>query len=608
MNAQVDDFIRRVRLRYLFRNKPSQPFKLYPTFKKIMFNPQEASQPIEVYLSQVKKKITDQVQETVRIPSNQLPARSRSRMPSWLIPTLTELRDNKDIIITNADKNMGICIVSAQAYIEEGLRQLSDPNTYERVTEKPNLNLVLGLIRNLLATSNVLYADPKKKTLTKPAEYILQLENHPALRMGMFYMLMKVHKTPITGRPIVSSINTATYFASKYVDYCLQPFLKRIPSFVESSQHLISKLHRHDPFPDSATILCADIDSLYPNIPLDIGMEYFRQSLLHYNENERLHHPLLIDFLCKLTRIILSNNYFSFGDQVYLQVNGTAMGTPVAVVFACLFIDHLERTIFGQTGIRPLLYQRYIDDIFAIFKSPEEAQRYITAFNEHLPTIHCSNYSINQQSGIFLDVEIFRPDPFMGHWSTRLYQKPQNKYLYLPPFSFHSQKMFPAFIREEIRRYRILSSEDRDFKTACDQFRERLLARGYPPDMLEASFSLTLSRDDLLDKIQARFSPPTASSNANANANHPPAPPPPNPLIFRSILTPETLHLSLSKHLKPDPDLLMDPDMMQLMQPRHPVTCFSNSKSIASFFSKSRRTLHQATSSGQSAPSASTTT
>lgn len=603
MDTQVNDFIRRVRLRYMFRNKPDSAFKLYPTFRKTVFQPNNASPPIEAYLRYAKGKIMEKLDQTLAISPNQLPTRSRCHMPNWLTPTLKDLRDNKDIIITNADKNMGICIVNTQAYINEGLRQLSDTNTYTLVTEKPDMNSLFNGLRELLTRHMFLYVDTRKKKLSTYAEYMLQLENHPALRIGAFYMLMKVHKTPIAGRPIVSSINTVTYFASKFVDYCLQPFLKRIPSYVESSQHLIYKLHRHDPFPESATILCADIDSLYPNIPLEKGMEYFQQSLLRYNAIEKRFAPREIIFLCELTYWILKNNYFMFGDKMYLQKQGTAMGTPVAVVFACLFIDQLERLIVEQTGIRALLYNRYIDDIFGIFDSPEEAQRFITAFNSHLPTIHCSNVTISQQSGIFLDVEIFRPSPFQGQWSTRLYQKPQNKYLYLPPFSFHSKKMFSAFIREEIRRYRILSSEDQDFKTACDQFRKRLQARGYTPATLEAPFSLIPSRQDLLKRIQARFSPPPIQPNANAS----PMPvPPPNPLIFKTILTPETLHLSLGKQLKPDPSFLADRDMQQLMQPRPPVICFSNSKSIASLFSKSRRTLHQATSSGQSAPSSST--
>ena len=43
--------------------------------------------------------------------------------------------------------------------------------------------------------------------------------------------------------------------------------------------------------------------------------------------------------------LILSNNIFRFGTQIYQQIKGTAMGTPRATNYANLFINKLKNQI-----------------------------------------------------------------------------------------------------------------------------------------------------------------------------------------------------------------------------------------------------------------------
>jgi hypothetical protein len=45
----------------------------------------------------------------------------------------------------------------------------------------------------------------------------------------------------------------------------------------------------------------------------------------------------------------LFNNYISFIGKYYLQLCGTAMGTPLAVVFANIYVYMLENEMFHYT-------------------------------------------------------------------------------------------------------------------------------------------------------------------------------------------------------------------------------------------------------------------
>ena len=52
---------------------------------------------------------------------------------------------------------------------------------------------------------------------------------------------------------------------------------------------------------------------------------------------------------------------------MYHQKLGTAIGTKFAPPYANLFMAGLETNIFSDTNVQPLLWLRYLDDIFCIW-------------------------------------------------------------------------------------------------------------------------------------------------------------------------------------------------------------------------------------------------
>ena len=102
-----------------------------------------------------------------------------------------------------------------------------------------------------------------------------QLENKPAeglktikARTPQFYLLPKIHKENIPGRPVVSSINSHTKKMSEFVDYHLQPIVKSLTSYVQDTTDFINKIEtltKH--LPQKAILVAMDVKSLYTNIP-----------------------------------------------------------------------------------------------------------------------------------------------------------------------------------------------------------------------------------------------------------------------------------------------------------------------------------------------------
>jgi len=69
------------------------------------------------------------------------------------------------------------------------------------------------------------------------------------------------------------------------------------------------------------------------------------------------------------------------------------------------------------------------------------------------------------------------------------YQKPHNRYLYIPRMSFHRAHTFAGFVRGELIRYAVTNSAETGFHRMRRRFMQRLLARGYSKAWLRGVFA-----------------------------------------------------------------------------------------------------------------------
>ena len=149
-------------------------------------------------------------------------------------------------------------------------------------------------------------------------------------------------------------MTSITYNASVYLDIRLQPLLRTIPTFIQDSASLILHLADHQ-FPKSCWFLEADVESLYPSIVITDGLLSLEKFLLSHQVSQ----PEIL-FILDLTHWVLSNNFLKFGNNHFLQIQGTAMGTPVAVAFACIHLAIIEdeiqlQSLEQETYTEPLL-------------------------------------------------------------------------------------------------------------------------------------------------------------------------------------------------------------------------------------------------------------
>ena len=71
---------------------------------------------------------------------------------------------------------------------------------------------------------------------------------------------------------------------------------------------------------------------------------------------------------------------FSFNNNMYKQIDGVTMGSPLRVVLANTFIGYHESKVFESTT-KLFFYHQYEDDTFVIFGSEDECTSFLDALN-----------------------------------------------------------------------------------------------------------------------------------------------------------------------------------------------------------------------------------
>jgi hypothetical protein len=107
-------------------------------------------------------------------------------------------------------------------------------------------------------------------------------EFKPKKREEILIYYLKFYKATLGARPVVSAVNTITYYASRFLHNLLYPYVEKLPTICFSSQSLLPILNKSFSLKSDSVILCADVTSLYPSIRHDFGISVVEQVLIDF--------------------------------------------------------------------------------------------------------------------------------------------------------------------------------------------------------------------------------------------------------------------------------------------------------------------------------------
>ena len=220
-----------------------------------------------------------------------------------------------------------------------------------------------------------------------------------------------------------------------------------------------------------------DFVSLYQNIDPEHAtfvLTDFMSRILDTN------HLSIYAFKVLLT-LLFENNVFKFKNNYYRQQKGLIMGCICGPTIANLYLYIMEQNWINIH--KPLLYYRFIDDIFLVtekelnFKQFEETFIYLKLTLNHGNTIN------------FLDLNISF-NSITNKLETSVYYKPTNNFSYLITSSDHPESIFKNIPKSLFIRLRRINSNFSDFVLACKEIINQLLKRGYKFRVLIKTFKI----------------------------------------------------------------------------------------------------------------------
>ena len=212
--------------------------------------------------------------------------------------------------------------------------------------------------------------------------------------------------------------------------------------------------------------------------------------------------PELEQAVHDILSLILHKNSFAFNNAHFLQIHGTAMGSPMAPTYGNIFMALLEWKLLQQApdNLIPIEWIIFIDDIFAIWTHGiDKLKQFLTHINNFHPTIKF-DYSYSDKSVNFLDTTIYINDK--NKLESDLFIKPTDRTLLLHQSSFHPQTCKNAVIYSQALRHRRIITDNDKLQQRLNHLLTVLIHRGYKHDTIINNFNKALqyTQPELLNK------------------------------------------------------------------------------------------------------------
>ncbi|CAM9418260.1 unnamed protein product, partial [Sphacelaria rigidula] len=360
-------------------------------------------------------------------------------------------------------------------YVKQCYRQLNDPTTYRPIRSsveveadmKSKNDAMIKTLEKLNIKFNLNW-HPFRTHTTWMMKFIRHASSQDRM-IPNFYIIPKIHKPVVFGRPIVAGHSFHTNPWLSLLCHWLQSVAGKLTTVLKDSITLIRDLetnrfnNRQRP-----TLVTADVTSLYPFLQIPQVIEHTMPATRrHYKHDWPQNMFVLIE---KINALIL-------------QITGLAMDTPSAPTLANIALAIVDNNfVINHRNI--LFFKRYVDDIFCVVQAnPEDSNALMSRIYTDMQLKVPCNTSVNSR----------------GNSTSTPTRKKLNLYGYMPFRSPHSIHKKRGFITEELLRYIATNTDEDKFKQlricftfgylpediptrSCSQFSQERDTRNAPTD------------------------------------------------------------------------------------------------------------------------------
>ena len=302
--------------------------------------------------------------------------------PSRVLKNLVKKLKDLPVVITKADKECKLVALNKKDYIDGLMKVLSDSSKFQKYCPPPK-----GPGR----PSHMNVFEKKTKDVNEFVNSIENLSDYVSTelvtRQPYLYGLAKTHKnkTPIPLRPVLSATGCYNFSLAKFITSLISPFCYS-NYCVQNTDEFKERLSEfRDCLPPSAEIteVSYDVESLFTNIPLDDTIEKLVSKIFQNNNVYKFKDVLFTkDDLKQALSLCAKDQLFLFNDEIWLQIDGNSMGSPLGPPLANFYVSHIEENCIDfNSDCAPRFYSRYVDDVFAVFIDTDKSDEFLNHLN-----------------------------------------------------------------------------------------------------------------------------------------------------------------------------------------------------------------------------------
>ena len=473
----------------------------------------------KIVFKEWKIKLIKLLDERIKSLSNSIkPIKFRPLLKQHLVKeTLNELHEK--YVITPVDKASGnVAIICKRFYAQVLLEELNinatNENTYEKVTNKTEEQIIKTHITNLKKFKHTIDVEMKK--------------------LPLMYWIPKIHKTPTKSRFIVAGVKCTVKPLAKSITTVLKKFYEQIENY-NKVRHYYSGVktfwcvQNKDPILDSITSLnerkraksvsTFDFSTLYTKIPHDKLIEvldslidfcwkgYDGKKIVISNKFAKWSDEVKpkenisftnVDFK-KSVSFLLNNCFFKVGKSLFRQKIGIPMGSDPAPFMANLFLyfyenqymRNLEKTDNRKARCFGNVF-RYIDDLDAM-NDGGLFEEFCSEIYPHELELKKENNENTQATFLDLDIKIKNKQ-----FITKLYDKRDDFPFAIVRMPYLSNNMprqiCYSTIGSEILRIAKCTSENVEFIKSSNKVINRMKEQGAVTSELKITLVKTFKK------------------------------------------------------------------------------------------------------------------
>ena len=389
-----------------------------------------------------------------------------------------------NLLLIPFDKGNGYCVCTNEQY-DERIRTIISGPQFKQYTHRPNTTQPVSVtvenkfnreLKRCLTIVDDTFIGPLRKNFMRKSNFNELCAN--GSKIPHMYGTAKVHKSGTPLRPIVSAPGAAYYNLAKY----LASILSEIP---EANINCNAKEVKHDlTQQNEGQLVSYDVVSLFTNVPLTLAIDHAVELLPKNACFDK-------DTAKELLRLCCANTIFGYKDELFIQVDGVAMGSPVAPLLANIYMSKLEASL-SSAPVEIKYYKRYVDDTLVLLNSDEHADRLLQFLNSLCDKVKFTMEKSDNEGIPFLDLFIHRNITTSG-FITRVYTKPTNTEL-LSNYNAVSPKKYKVMvIKSLIHRAHTHSSNWTIFHEETMRLKELLIKNAFPQHVVESTIKRYLN-------------------------------------------------------------------------------------------------------------------